>query len=85
MLVGELDVEVVQAGLAWLVGDAAAAVLAVVALDVGFAWAFDREAQAAVALRRRREECQLTARLGLVCEYRAGKKSTFYINYMMRR
>ena len=78
MLVGELDVDVVHAGLGWLVSDAAAAVLVVVALDVGFAWAFDREAQAAVALRRRRrEECQFTARLGLVCEYSAGKKKHF--------
>ena len=75
MLVGELDVDVVHAGLGWLVSDAAAAVLVVVALDVGFAWAFDRETQATVAWRRK--ECQFTARLGLVCEYSAGKKKHF--------
>jgi hypothetical protein len=49
MVVGELEIHDVVAGLGWLVGYAEGSIFVVFALDVGFAGAFDGQGQSSVA------------------------------------
>jgi len=54
MFISELDVDDVNAGLCWLVCDAAGSILVVMALNVRLARAFDGEAQTTITYNTRR-------------------------------